>query len=134
MVSLSLVLEVVVLVVGLESLQVVNLLGIPPSCSIRGWEDFSFEMERRNGPRSSFRGFGPPPVREGWFPDSGYHGGVRGDSFGMKDVLDCANPTLEKMAQHWFYSFGTNPSAESFVRSRACFLILGWRLDEHLVD
>jgi hypothetical protein len=31
----------------------------------------SFEMERRNSPRSSFRGFGPPPVREGWFPHSG---------------------------------------------------------------
>jgi hypothetical protein len=28
---------------------------------------------------------------------------------------------LEKMAQHWFYSFGTNPSAVSFVRSRALF-------------
>jgi hypothetical protein len=25
------------------------------------------------------------------------------------------------MARHWFYSFGTNPSAESFVRSRARF-------------
>jgi hypothetical protein len=25
-------------------------------------------MERRDGPRYSFRGFGPPPVREGWFP------------------------------------------------------------------
>jgi hypothetical protein len=36
----------------------------------------SFEMERRDGPRSSFRGFGPPPVREGWFPHSGYLGGV----------------------------------------------------------
>jgi hypothetical protein len=35
--------------------------------------------------------------------------------------LDCANPTLEQMAQHWFYSFGTNPSVESFVRSRAHF-------------
>jgi hypothetical protein len=23
--------------------------------------------------------------------------------------LDCANPTLEQMAQHRFYSFGTNP-------------------------
>jgi hypothetical protein len=23
------------------------------------------------------------------------------------------------MARHWFYSFGTNPSAESFVLSRA---------------
>jgi hypothetical protein len=36
---LGLVLEVVVLVVGLESLQVVSLLGVPPSCSIRGWEE-----------------------------------------------------------------------------------------------
>jgi hypothetical protein len=25
------------------------------------------------------------------------------------------------MAQHWFYSFGTNPGAGSFVRSRARF-------------
>jgi hypothetical protein len=23
--------------------------------------------------------------------------------------LDCANPTLEQMARHWFYSFGTTP-------------------------
>jgi hypothetical protein len=30
-------------------------------------------------------------------------------------------PTFEQMAQHWFYSFGTNPSAESFVRSHARF-------------
>jgi hypothetical protein len=35
--------------------------------------------------------------------------------------LMCANPTFEQMAWHWFYSFGTNPSAESFVRSRARF-------------
>jgi hypothetical protein len=69
-------------------------------------------MERRDGPHSSFRGFGPPPVREGWFHRSG---------FGRKDVLDCANPTFEQMARHWFYSFGTNPSAESFVRSHARF-------------
>jgi hypothetical protein len=38
------------------------------------------------------------------------------------------------MACHWFYSFGTNPSAESFVRSHARFLIYGGRLEEHLVD
>jgi hypothetical protein len=38
------------------------------------------------------------------------------------------------MARHWFYSFGTNPSAESFVRSDAHFLISGGRLEEHLVD
>jgi hypothetical protein len=35
--------------------------------------------------------------------------------------LMCANSTFEQMAQHWFYSFGTNPSAESFVCSRAHF-------------
>jgi hypothetical protein len=36
---LDLVWEVMVLVVGLESLQVVSLLGVPPSCSIRDWEE-----------------------------------------------------------------------------------------------
>jgi hypothetical protein len=44
----------------------------------------SYEMKRRDGPRSSIRGFGPPPVREGWFPRSGFRGGVRGGSFGRK--------------------------------------------------
>jgi hypothetical protein len=34
------------------------------------------ELERRDGPRSSFRGFVPHLVSEGWFPRSGYHGGV----------------------------------------------------------
>jgi hypothetical protein len=38
-----------------------------------------------------------------------------------KNGLVCANPTFEQMARHWFYSFGTNPSAKSFVRSRAHF-------------
>jgi hypothetical protein len=32
-------------------------------------------MERRDGPWYSFRGFGPPLGREGWFPHSGYRGG-----------------------------------------------------------
>jgi hypothetical protein len=66
-------------------------------------------MVRRNGSRSSFHGFGPPSIREGWFPRSSYHSGVRVGSFGRRDVLDCANPTLEQMAWHWFYSFGANP-------------------------
>jgi hypothetical protein len=94
----------------------------------------SFQMERRDDPRFSFRGFGPPPCKVSWFPRSGYQGGVHGGSFGRKDVLDCANPTFEQMARHWFYSFGTNPSAESFVRSRARFLISGGSLEEHLAD
>jgi hypothetical protein len=63
-----------------------------------GWSH-RFELERRDGPLFSFRGFGPR----------------------RKDGLDCANPTFEKMARHWFYSFGTNPSSESFVCSRARF-------------
>jgi hypothetical protein len=91
-------------------------------------------MERRNSPQSSFHGFGPPLVREGWFPRGGYRGGIRGGSFDRRDVLDCSNPTLEQTARHWFYSFGTNPSAESFVHSRARFLISGGRLEEYLVD
>jgi hypothetical protein len=81
----------------------------------------SFEKETRDGPRVVFRGFGPPLGSEGWFPRSGYRGGVRGGSYGRKDGLMCANPTFQQMARHWFYSFGTNPSAESFVRSRAHF-------------
>jgi hypothetical protein len=48
--------------------------------------------------------------------------------------LVCANPTFEQMTRHWFYSFGNNRSAESFVRSRARFLISGGRLEDHLVD
>jgi hypothetical protein len=36
-------------------------------------------------------------------------------------MVVCANPTFEQMARHWFYSFGTNPSADSFVHSRARF-------------
>jgi hypothetical protein len=59
---------------------------------------------------------------------------VRGGSFGRKDGFVGANPTFEQMARHWFYSFGTNASAELFVRSCARFLILGGRLEEHLVD
>jgi hypothetical protein len=81
----------------------------------------SFEKKRRDGPRAFFRGFGPPPGIEGWFPQCGYRGGVRGGSFGRRDGLVCANPTFEQMARHWFYSFGTNPSDQSFVRSRAHF-------------
>jgi hypothetical protein len=64
-------------------------------------------------------------MKHGWFP--------RGDSsFGRRDGMDCANPTLEKMAQHWLYSLGTNPSVESFAHSHAHFLILSRRLGERL--
>jgi hypothetical protein len=72
----------------------------PPRAQYGDGRSHSFEMERRNGPQSSLCGFGPPPVREGWFPHSVYLGGVRGGSFGRRDVLDCVNPTLEQMARH----------------------------------
>jgi hypothetical protein len=56
-------LEVVVLVVGLESLQDVWLLGIlPPRVHYGDGRSGSFEKERRDVPRAFFRGFGPPPV------------------------------------------------------------------------
>jgi hypothetical protein len=44
-------------------------------------------MKRRNGPQSSFRGFRPSPAREGWFPLSGYRGGVLGGSFDRRDAM-----------------------------------------------
>jgi hypothetical protein len=93
----------------------------PPHAQYGNGKGRSFELKRRDVPRAFFRGFSPPPVREGWFPHAGYRGGVSGVSFGRKDGLVGANPTFEQMARHWFYSFGTNPSAESFVRSRARF-------------
>jgi hypothetical protein len=77
-------------------------------------------MERRNGPRSSFRGFVLLQLERAGslvvvtvmvFMEVGLIG----------EFLDCANPTLEQMAQHWFHSFGTNPSAESFAHLHAHF-------------
>jgi hypothetical protein len=44
----------------------------PPRAHYGDGRSRSFELERRDGSWSSFRGFGPPPVREGWFPHSGY--------------------------------------------------------------
>jgi hypothetical protein len=93
----------------------------PPRVQYKYGRSRSFETERWDGPRSSFHGFGPSLVREGWFPRSGFRGGVRRGSFGRKDGLDCANPTFEQMAQHWLYSFGINTVTKSFVHSRARF-------------
>jgi hypothetical protein len=90
----------------------------PPRAQYGDGRGRSLELERRNGPRFSFRGFAPPPGREGLFPHCGYRGGVRGGSFGRMDV---ANPTFEEMARHCFHTFGTNPSVESFSRSRSWF-------------
>jgi hypothetical protein len=35
--------------------------------------------------------------------------------------MSVANPTFEEMARHWFNTFVTNPSVESFARSRSWF-------------
>jgi hypothetical protein len=39
----------------------------------------------------------------------------------MRDRMDFAKPTFEQMARHWFDSFCTNPSVESFAHSRSRF-------------
>jgi hypothetical protein len=56
------------------------------------------------------------------------HGGSRFDRFDRMDHsldrrgrIDVANPTFEEMARHWFHTLGTNPSVESFARSRSWF-------------
>jgi hypothetical protein len=74
----------------------------PPRAQYGDGRIRSFEMERKDSSRAFFRGFGPPPGREGWFPHSGYRSGVRRGSLGRKDGLVCANPTFEQMARHWF--------------------------------
>jgi hypothetical protein len=51
-----------------------------------------------------------------------------------RDTIDFANPTFEQMAQHWFDSFYTNPSAELFAHSRSHFLFAGKRIGGLLVD
>jgi hypothetical protein len=107
-------------VVGLESQQVVSLLGILPLEFATGMGGV-VALRRRGGTvhGSSFVALVLVQVARVGF--LGVVIGVRGGSFGRKYGLMCANPTFEQMAQHWFYSFGTNPSAESFVRSRAQF-------------
>jgi hypothetical protein len=118
---LVLVQVVFVLVVGMGSLQVVSLLGVLPlvlNTGMGGVVALRWRGETVHGLPSWFC---PPPAREGWFPHSSYRGGVHGGSFDRRDALDCANHTLKQMARHWFYSFGTNPCAESFVHSHARF-------------
>jgi hypothetical protein len=59
-------------------------------------------MQTYRSPRSCFRGFHSPAVRQGWFPSGGSRGGFCGCSFDRRDDLVCANPTLEQIAWHWF--------------------------------
>jgi hypothetical protein len=101
----------------------VEFVGRSPPCDQCEFErDRSFESQRGYGPRSFFRGTRTPPVRREWFS----HGGSRLDRFDRMDcgsdrhgMMDVANPTFEEMTRHWFDTFGTNPSVESFARSRS---------------
>jgi hypothetical protein len=72
----------------------------PPRAQYENGRGRGFELERRDVPRAFFRGSGPPPDREGWFPHGGYRGGVRGGNFGRKDGLVGANPTFKQIARH----------------------------------
>jgi hypothetical protein len=63
-------------------------------------------------------------VRREWFS----HGGSRVDRFDRmdrifdrRDSMSVAHPTFGEMARHCFATFGTNPSVESFARSRSWF-------------
>jgi hypothetical protein len=84
----------------------------------------SFESQRGYGPQSFFHGTRAPPVKREGFS----HGGFMFDRFDRMDRsfdrhgrMDVTNPTFEEMARHWFDTFGTNPSVESFARSRSLF-------------
>jgi hypothetical protein len=70
----------------------------PPRAQYGDGKSHSLELERRDGPRSSFRGFGPSLVSEGWFPHNGYHGGV--------EFAGCSPPCNQ-------YEFGRGRSFES---------------------
>jgi hypothetical protein len=92
----------------------------PPRDQYEFGRSRNFESQRGYRPRFPFRGTRTPLVRQEWFS----HGGSRFDrldrmdrSFDRRGRLDVANPTFEEMAQHWFGTFGTNPSVESFARS-----------------
>jgi hypothetical protein len=73
-----------------------------------GGNDHIFRSQRRYGPRSHLRGMRSPPSGRVGVPP-------------RRDRMDFANPMFEQMARHWFDSFCTNPSAESFSHSRSHF-------------
>jgi hypothetical protein len=77
-----------------------------------GGNDRSFRSQRSYGPWSPLRGTHSPPRGHAGVPP-------------RRDRMDFANPTFEQMARHWFNSFCTNPSAESFAHTHSCFLFCG---------
>jgi hypothetical protein len=96
-------------VVGVLGLGVLSLLDVLARGQYKyGENDCSFRSQRSYGPLSPLHGTrGPPRGRVGVPP--------------RRDRIDVANPTFEQMVRHWFDSFCTNPSAESFAHSRSHF-------------
>jgi hypothetical protein len=72
-------------------------------------------------PLSFFRVTRTPPMGQEWSS----HGGSRFDKMDRcidrNGRMNVANPTFEEMARHWFATFGTNPSVESFAHSHSLF-------------
>jgi hypothetical protein len=94
--SVGLLQEVVVLVVGLESLQVVSLLDVLPLVPNTGMGGV-VALRWRGGTTH-----GLPFVVSVLLQVErvGFRGGVRGGSFDRRAALECANPTFEQMARH----------------------------------
>jgi hypothetical protein len=73
-----------------------------------GGNDRSFRSQRSYGPRSPLPGTCSPPRRcVGVSP--------------RRDMMEFANPMFGIMVRHWFDSFCTNPSVESFAHSHSHF-------------
>ena len=76
-----------------------------------------FESQRNYGPRFPPRGARTPPVRRERI-SAVSRGRV---PLGRCGGVDFTNPSFEQMARHWFDSFCTNLSVESFAHSRSRF-------------
>ena len=81
---------------------------------------------RAPGGERRFTGRAPSRFQRGYGPrDRGFERAFEGSRFGGRgypdrrdDFFDCAYPTFEQMARHWYSSFGTNPSAGPFAHRR----------------
>jgi hypothetical protein len=99
----GLVLEVVVLVIGLESLQEVSLLGILSLVFNAGMGGVIALIWRGGTVHGTpFVVLVLLQVERVGSPHSGYRGGVHGGSFGRKDGLDCVTPVLSKWLGNGF--------------------------------
>jgi hypothetical protein len=112
--------EEVVVVLGLG---VVSLLDVPllVDNTRMGGNDRSFRSHRSYGPQSPLHGTCSPPRGRVGVPP-------------RRDSMDFTNPAFEQMARHWFDSFCTNPSVESFAHSCFHFYFTGGRHGGLFVD